>query len=147
MRLITTGAPIDVSAVLLTSRGKVHSDHDLVCCNHHTQDGVRASGDTVTADLPHIPDNIHTVAVIASIDLEAQPTAVFDHHSRWRTETTQPSGTTLSFEPAPFTSGETVSNVAEIRRHASGWKVRAVGQGYDTGLAGMATDYGINVEG
>ncbi|MBT2423688.1 hypothetical protein J7F01_40995 [Streptomyces sp. ISL-22] len=68
----------------------------------------------------YIPDNIHTVAVIASIDLEAQPTAVFDHHSRWRAKTTQPSGTTLSFEPAPFTSGETVSNVAEIRRHASG---------------------------
>ncbi|MFC4469267.1 TerD family protein [Streptomyces xiangluensis] len=146
VRLITTGAPIDVSAVLLTSHGKVRSDHDLVFYNHPHHDGVRTSGDTVTAELSHVPDDVHTVAVIASIDLEAQPTAVFDHHSRWRTETTQPSGTTLSFEPAPFTSGETVSIVVEIYRHASGWKVRAVGQGYDTGLAGLAADYGINVE-
>ncbi|MFF8352947.1 TerD family protein [Streptomyces chartreusis] len=146
VRLITTGAPIDVSAVLLTSHGKVRGDHDLVFYNHPHHDGVRISGDTVTADLPHVPDDVYTVAVIASIDLEAQPTAVFDHDSRWRTEITQPSGTALSFESAPFTSGETASIVVEIYRHASGWKVRAVGQGYDTGLAGLAADYGINVE-
>ncbi|MEU9774267.1 TerD family protein [Streptomyces sp. NPDC047968] len=146
MRLITTGAPIDVCAVLLTSHGKVRGDADLVFYNHPHHDGVRASGDTVTADLPRVPDDVHTVAVIASIDLETQPTAVFDQHSRWRAETTQPSGTTLSFEPAPFTSGETVSIVVEIYRHAAGWKVRAVGQGYDTGLAGLVADYGINVE-
>lgn len=35
-------------------------------------------GDTVTADLSRVLD---IVAVIASIDLEAQPTAVFDQHS------------------------------------------------------------------
>ncbi len=146
VRLITTGAPIDVCAVLLTSHGKVRSDADLVFYNHPHHDGVRTSGDTVTADLSRVPDDVHTVAVIVSIDLEAQPTAVFDQHSTWRAETTQPSGTTLSFEPAPFTSGETVSIVVEIYRHAAGWKVRAVGQGYNTGLAGLAADYGINVE-
>lgn len=147
VRLITTGAPVDVSAVLLTSHGKVRGDHDLVFYNHPHQDGVHSSTAAITAELPHIPPDIHSIAVIASIDLEAQPTAVFDQHSTWRAETTQPSGTNLSFEPAPFSSGETVSIVVEIYRHASGWKVRAVGQGYDTGLAGMATDFGINVEG
>lgn len=34
----------------------------------------------------------------------------------------------------------------ELYRRAGGWKARAVGQGYDTGLAGLATDYGINIE-
>ncbi|MFJ5726046.1 TerD family protein [Streptomyces sp. NPDC093149] len=38
-------------------------------------------------------------------------------------------------------------NIAvELYRHTTGWKARAVGQGYDTGLAGLATDYGIDVE-
>ncbi|MFD5016932.1 TerD family protein [Streptomyces chartreusis] len=147
VRLTTTGAPVDVSAVLLTSHGKVRGDHDLVFYNHPHQDGVHSSTGAITAELPHIPADIHSVAVIASIDLEAQPTAVFDQHSTWRAETTQPSGTSLSFEPAPFTSDETVAVVVEIYRHAAGWKVRAVGQGYDTGLAGMATDFGINIEG
>ncbi|WP_236579634.1 TerD family protein [Streptomyces sp. HM190] len=147
MRIITTGVPVDVSAVLLTSHGKVRGDHDLVFYNHPYQDGVHSSTAAITAELPHIPADIDRVAVIASIDLEAQPTAVFDQHATWRAETTQPSGTSLSFEPPPFTSGETVSVVVEIYRHAAGWKVRAVGQGYNTGLAGMATDFGINVEG
>ncbi|MFK0288806.1 TerD family protein [Streptomyces sp. NPDC090499] len=146
VRLITTGAPVDVSAVLLTSHGKVRGDHDLVFYNHPHQDGVHSTTAAITAELPQIPADIHSIAVIASIDLEAQPTAVFNQHSTWRAETTQPSGTSLSFHPAPFTSGETVSVVVEIYRQAAGWKVRAVGQGYDRGLAGMATDFGINVE-
>ncbi|MFF1322409.1 TerD family protein [Streptomyces chartreusis] len=147
VRLITTGVPVDVCAVLLTSHGKVRGDHDLVFYNHPYQDGVHSSTGAITAELLHIPADIHSMAVIASIDLEAQPTAVFNQHSTWRVETTQPSGTSLSFEPAPFTSDETVAVVVEIYRHAAGWKVRAVGQGYNTGLAGMATDFGINLEG
>jgi stress response protein SCP2 len=51
VRLITTGVPVDVSAVLLSSNGKVRSDHDLVFYNHPHHGGVRTSSDTVTADL------------------------------------------------------------------------------------------------
>ncbi|MFE3032556.1 TerD family protein [Streptomyces canus] len=146
VRLITTGVPVDVSAVILTSNGKVRSDHDLIFYNHPHHDGVRTSSNTVTADLPRVPDDVHTVAVIASIDLEAQPSASFDQHTTWQAEVTQPTGGELTFTPAPFISGETVTVAMEIYRHGSGWKVRAVGQGYDTGLAGLAADYGINVE-
>ncbi|MFD5536796.1 TerD family protein [Streptomyces sp. NPDC127079] len=146
VRLITTGVPVDVSAVLLTSNGKVRSDHDLVFYNHPHHDGVRTSSDTVTADLPHLPEDVHTVAVIASIDLEAQPTASFDQHTTWHAEITQPTGGGIAFTPVPFASGETVTIAMEIYRHGSSWKARAVGQGYDTGLAGLAADYGINVE-
>ncbi|MFE5717362.1 TerD family protein [Streptomyces erythrochromogenes] len=45
-----------------------------------------------------------------------------------------------------FTSGETVVVLAELYRREGGWKVRAVGQGYASGLAGLATDYGVDVE-
>ncbi|ORI21269.1 hypothetical protein BJI47_17090 [Rhodococcus sp. 1168] len=34
----------------------------------------------------------------------------------------------------------------EVYRHRGQWKFRAVGQGYALGLAGIATDYGVNVE-
>ncbi|MFH5242384.1 TerD family protein [Antrihabitans sp. NCIMB 15448] len=34
----------------------------------------------------------------------------------------------------------------EVYRHRGQWKFRAVGQGYARGLAGIATDYGVNVE-
>jgi stress response protein SCP2 len=146
VRVTTTGAPVDVSAVLLAGNGKVRADHDLVFYNHPSQDGVTAANDMITTDLVRIPEDVRTVAVALSIDLQAQPTAVFDHHNTWRAEIAQPSGLTLSFQPPPHDAGETVTVAVELYRHGAGWKARAVGQGYDTGLAGLATDYGINVE-
>ncbi|MFI6624296.1 TerD family protein [Streptomyces sp. NPDC050528] len=146
VRITATGAPVDVSAVLLTRNGKVRSDHDLVFYNHPSQDGVSVGGGTVTADLGLVPDDVVTIAVIVSIDLEAQPVAVFDQYTLWQAGITQASGAHLSFAPGPFSSGETVTIAVELYRHTTGWKARAVGQGYDTGLAGLATDYGITID-
>src|SRR5690606_22674230 len=42
--------------------------------------------------------------------------------------------------------GETVVVLAELYRRGEGWKVRAVGQGYASGLAGLATDYGVDID-
>ncbi|MFC5220447.1 TerD family protein [Streptomyces coerulescens] len=62
----------------------------------------------------------------------AKASWVPDQHTRWHADITQPR--------------ETVTIAVELYRHTNGWKARGVGQGYDTGLAGLATDYGINVE-
>jgi len=43
-------------------------------------------------------------------------------------------------------AGETAFVAGELYRRGDGWKLRAVGQGYDSGLAGLATDFGINVD-
>jgi tellurium resistance protein TerD len=42
-------------------------------------------------------------------------------------------------------STETAMIFGEVYRHGSDWKFRAVGQGYATGLRGIAQDYGVNV--
>lgn len=42
-------------------------------------------------------------------------------------------------------STETAMVFGELYRHGSEWKFRAVGQGYASGLAGIASDYGVNV--
>ncbi|MEH0415881.1 TerD family protein [Streptomyces scabiei] len=36
--------------------------------------------------------------------------------------------------------------LAELYRRGDGWKVRAVGQGYASGLSGLAMDYGVDVD-
>ncbi|MEU8435257.1 TerD family protein [Streptomyces sp. NPDC029216] len=41
---------------------------------------------------------------------------------------------------------ETAYVLGEFYRRDGGWKFRAVGQGYDSGLPGLATDYGFTVE-
>ena len=42
-------------------------------------------------------------------------------------------------------STETAMVFGELYRHGGEWKFRAIGQGYASGLAGIARDYGVNV--
>ena len=42
-------------------------------------------------------------------------------------------------------STETAMVFGELYRNGAEWKFRAVGQGYATGLAGIARDYGVNI--
>ena len=42
-------------------------------------------------------------------------------------------------------STETAMVFGELYRRGSEWKFRAIGQGYASGLAGIARDYGVNV--
>ncbi len=42
-------------------------------------------------------------------------------------------------------AGETALAFGELYRHTSGWKFRAVGQGWSDGLAGLTRDYGAGV--
>jgi len=47
----------------------------------------------------------------------------------------------LSEDAAP----ETAMIFSELYRNGAEWKFRAVGQGYTTGLAGIATDFGVQL--
>src|SRR6478736_7907927 len=59
--------------------------------------------------------------------------------------TTPGSGTALAEFPMSATD-ETAFVFGELYRRAGGWKFRAVGQGYASGLAGLAADFGISVD-
>ncbi|MFI2457697.1 TerD family protein [Streptomyces sp. NPDC019539] len=138
----TTG--IDVSAVLLGQDGKVRSDDDLVFYNHSSQDGVALEGQTIISDLASVPTTVDRIAIVASIDPELQATH-FDA-SNTPQAALDCGGTRTTFSPPPLTDRETVAILIELYRRAGGWKVRAVGQGWDTGLAGLASDFGIVVD-
>lgn len=51
----------------------------------------------------------------------------------------------LRFTPAETAIMPTLV-CAEIFRRQGGWRLRAVGQGYRDGLAGLARDYGVTVD-
>lgn len=48
-----------------------------------------------------------------------------------------------SEELAPSFSTETAVALGEVYRHDGGWKFKVIGQAYDKGVAGIASDYGI----
>ncbi|MGW4095215.1 TerD family protein [Nocardia sp. NPDC004750] len=55
-------------------------------------------------------------------------------------------GTPLALFVTSEATTESAFLFGEIYRRAGVWKVRAVGQGWDSGLAGLATDFGVSVD-
>lgn len=146
------GPDVDVSALLLTTAGKVRDDADFVFYNQprHASGAVRHLGkrsaggvttDTVEVDLRSLESVIARVELCASAD-----GGTFG----------QVAGLTLRLldagSPAELArfdmrgENETAFIGGELYLREGRWKFRAVGQGYASGLAGLATDFGISVD-
>ena len=140
---VTCAAPVDVSALLLDGSGRVRDDGDFVFFNHPVGPGVshhhgQGRGDVIRIDTGALPAGISTVAVTASLDGAGPATFA----------AAGPLVTTVgpfTFEPTGLTTESAVVCV-EVYRRGDQWKVRAVGQGYDDGLAGVARAFGVHVD-
>lgn len=147
---------VDASALLLGSSGRVRSDEDFVFYNQprHPSGLVRrlpkrsvpeGLTDTIEADLGALDGSVDQVVIAASSDGAAFASVpdlrilLFDAASA--------DGEPLAvFDVRPETGEETAIICGELYRRGEGWKFRAVGQGYPTGLIGLATAFGISVD-
>ncbi|MEE1930589.1 TerD family protein [Streptomyces sp. TRM 70351] len=149
---VDVAAPVrlDVSGLLIGADGKVRSDDDFVFYNQPAGPGVTHSGsggtDTITVDTAAVPAEIEKVVVTASLDASGGPGATFAGTEPTGTVRDAASGAVLAAFTPPQLGPETALVLVEIYRRGGGWKVRAVGQGYADGLAGIATDFGVSVE-
>lgn len=143
---VRSASPVNTSAILLTDAGRVRSDADLIFYNQPSGPGVgyrsAGSADIISVDTAALPRKIATVVVAASLD--GTGPASFATAGAL-TATLTGGGTELVFSPSGLTS-EAAVVCLEIYRRNDVWKVRAVGQGYDAGLAGLATAFGIEVD-
>ncbi|MFE7192570.1 TerD family protein [Kitasatospora sp. NPDC057541] len=155
----TPGAPdVDASALLLGPGGKVRSDADFVFYNQprhpsglvrhlpkqQTADGGEIT-DTVEAELGKLPADVDRVVLAGSSEggsfraVGGLRLQLFDAAAG--------EGAPALAEFAMADGDEVTALVAgELYRRAGVWKFRAVGQGYASGLIGLATDFGITVE-
>jgi tellurite resistance protein TerA len=142
----------DASALLLVG-GKVRSDADFVFYNQpaHTSGAVRYEGkrnaggqvvDALLVDLARVEPAIETIVLAASADggsfgqvpglyIEVKDAA---------------QGAVVARFDSTGASVETAFVLGEFYRRQGNWKFRAVGQGYSSGLEGLATDFGITVD-
>jgi stress response protein SCP2 len=142
------GVPdIDGSALLLRATGKVASDDDFIFYNQarHPSGSVRHTGksgtvDTVEVDLATLPAEVDRVVLAASAD-----GGTFGQAPGLRLVIADAASGAALVEFAIDATAETAMVCGELYRRNGQWKFRAVGQGYATGLAGLATDYGISV--
>ncbi|MFH9179596.1 TerD family protein [Streptomyces albogriseolus] len=148
---VDVAAPVrlDVSGLLLTADGKVRSDDDFIFYNQPTGPGVtyRSGGgtapDAVTVDTAAVPPGIEKIVVTASPDAAGQTFQGIEPTATVRDADT---GAVLATFTPPQLGSETALVVVEIYLRNGAWKVRAVGQGYADGLAGIAKDFGVSVE-
>ncbi|MFB6677455.1 TerD family protein [Streptomyces sp. NPDC056390] len=148
---VDVAAPVrlDVSGLLLTSDGKVRSDDDFIFYNQPSGPGVtyRSGGgtapDAIVVDTAAVPPGIEKIVVTASPDAAGQ---TFQGIEPTATIRGVDDGSVLATFTPPQLGTETALVVVEIYLRNGAWKVRAVGQGYANGLAGIATDFGVSVE-
>ncbi|MFM9694799.1 VWA domain-containing protein [Streptomyces europaeiscabiei] len=147
------GTPdVDASALLLTGVGRVRDDGDFVFYNQpqHTSSAVTHLGkqsaggvltDTVEVNLHLLEPAVERVVLCASADggtfgqVPGLTLRLLD------------GGTRTEIARFHMEAGtETAFIGGELYLRAGQWKFRAVGQGYASGLAGLASDFGITVD-
>ncbi|MDR3036213.1 MAG: TerD family protein [Kitasatospora sp.] len=149
-----TGAgDADVSVLLLGADGKVRGEADFLFYNcPATSDGsVQLLGkvptgsgtqDRILVDLAALPAEVHQVVLAAS----RYAGATFGELAELRLAVLDGGGDTLVAFDIPDAGEETAFVFGEVYRRGGAWKFRAVGQGYRSGLGGLAGDFGIDVD-
>ncbi|WP_186581542.1 TerD family protein [Streptomyces sp. BK340] len=146
------GVPDADASALLLAAGKVRSDGDFVFYNQPAHpsgavrhEGKRAAGglvtDTLLVDLARVESGIERVVLAASAD-----GGTFGQVPDLYIEVTDAAGGAVARFDSPGATVETAFVLGEFYRRQGGWKFRAVGQGYSSGLEGLATDFGITVD-
>ncbi|WP_260475923.1 TerD family protein, partial [Streptomyces sp. WAC 06725] len=143
----------DVSVLLLTADGKVRSDADFYFYNNPvaadgsvqllgktpTSDG---NEDRITFDLTAIPADVEQVVVAASRYNGGR----FGDLDDVRVTLADGSGEGLLRFSIEDAGAVGALLFGELYRRSGDWKFRAIGQGYESGLAGLAQDYGVDVD-
>ena len=158
----TTGADfdLDASAILTSETGKVVSDKGFVFYNNlksddgsveHTGDNTTGEGEgddeVIKVNLAAVPATVQKIVFPVSIyDAEARSQSFGQVREAYIRIVNQAGGQEIArYDLSEDASTETAMVFGELYRNGAEWKFRAIGQGYASGLRGIAQDFGVNV--
>ncbi|HST84466.1 MAG TPA: TerD family protein [Kineosporiaceae bacterium] len=158
----TTGVDfdLDASAIMCGVDGKVLSDKHFVFFNNmKSVDGsVEHLGDNLTGagDGDDETINVGLATVPADVDKIVFPVSIYEGGARAqsfgqvrnafiRVVNQADNAEIARYDLSEDASTETAMVFGELYRNGAEWKFRAVGQGYASGLSGIATDFGVSV--
>ena len=158
----TTGDTFDLDASALGcgSSGIVVSNDYFIFFNQtrspegaieHLGDNRTGEGagddEVVAVDLSSAPAQLDKVVFLASI-YDAETTGITFGQVRnayIRVVNAGDNSELARYDLSEDASIETAMVFGELYRNGAEWKFRAIGQGYSSGLAGIAKDYGVNL--
>jgi tellurium resistance protein TerD len=158
----TTGTDfdLDASAIVAGAEGKVLSDKHFIFFNNlvspdgtveHTGDNLTGEGEgddeQVKINLASLTPETDKIVFMVSIYQGDERSQSFGQvrNAFIRVVNAADSKEIARYDLSEDASTETAMVFGEVYRSGADWKFRAVGQGYASGLAGIARDYGVNV--
>ena len=145
----TTTCEVDLVAFLLDSEERVSGDDDFVFYNQPDASGAQLSAEgpneqAVTLRLDALPDHCRRIVIAAAIDGDA---ITFGEVGAIELDATPgPEAATAARTTLDAATTERTLRLAEIYLRGDTWRLRSVGQGYDTGLAELAAGFGVQVD-
>jgi len=158
----TTGVDfdLDASALGLADNHKILSDEYFVFFNNlKSPDGsIEHTGDNLTGEGEGDDEviNVDLAGVPAQVTSIVFPVSIYDGDSRGqsfgqvrnafiRVVNAADKSELARYDLSEDASTETAMVFGELYRNGPEWKFRAIGQGYASGLAGIARDFGVNL--
>jgi tellurium resistance protein TerD len=151
---------LDASAIVLGDSDKALSEKHFVFFNNlASPDGtVEHTGDNTTGEGEGDDEaiKVNLAGMAPDVQKIVFPVSIYDADSRGqsfgqvrnafiRVVNAANNSEIARYDLSEDASTETAMVFGELYRNGSEWKFRAVGQGWTSGLAGIAKDYGINV--
>jgi tellurium resistance protein TerD len=151
---------LDASAIAVGADGKVLSDKHFVFFNNlktpdgtieHTGDNLTGEGDgddeQIRVNLAGMPAEVDKIVFAASIyDADTRGQSFGQVRNAFIRVVNQTDSAELArYDLSEDASTETAMVFGELYRSTGEWKFRAVGQGYSSGLAGIAKEYGVTI--
>jgi tellurium resistance protein TerD len=145
---------------MLTQAGKVRSDADFIFYNNlksadgsitHSGDNRTGAGEgddeTVTIELSRVPAEIDKIVFGVTIHDADARRQNFGMVGKAFIRCVNANGNTeiARYDLSEDSSTEAAMIFGEVYRNGADWKFRAIGQGFQGGLAPLAKNYGVNV--
>lgn len=158
----TAGADfdLDASALVCGPTGRILGDEWFVFYNQlvspdqtiqHTGDNLTGEGEgddeSIIMDLERMSPQVDKIVVAVSIHDAGSRGQNFGQvvNAFIRVVNVTDGAELARFDLSEDASTETAMIFGEVYRRGNEWKFRAVGQGYASGLHGIATEFGVNV--
>ncbi len=151
---------LDASAFVLNAQGKVRSDADFIFYNNKNGAGgaVVHQGDNTTGEGEGDDEVVIVKLNTLPADVSKVSFGVTIHEAEGRRQNfgmvtnafirvvNDAGGTEIArFDLSEDASTNTAMIFGELYRHGDEWKFKAIGQGFDGGLAPLARSMGVNV--